>query len=94
VVLSSVGARCSCRVGAEYALTLGGDGMAVDRSGSTGRKEIEKLTKNEIDRRIERLIDEVAGLPEEWERSAEANQPRWIAPSELVRRLRQFIVYN
>jgi hypothetical protein len=68
--------------------------MALDSSGTVCGEEIVALTKNELDRRIERLIDEVAGLPDGWERSAEAQRPRWIAPADLVRRLRQFIVYN
>jgi hypothetical protein len=68
--------------------------MALDRSGTVCRQEIETLTKNELDRKIERLIDEVVGLPEERERCSDLHQPRWIAPADLVRRLRQFIVYN
>jgi hypothetical protein len=75
-------------------LTLGGDGMALDRSERLGQEEIRKLTKQEIDRRIQRVIDLVGDLPKEKERAADSHHPRWIAPAELVRRLRQFIVYN
>jgi hypothetical protein len=68
--------------------------MAINGSGTDCKQGIGKLTKNELERRIERLIDEVAGLSDEWERSSEAHQPRWISPADLVCRLRQFIVYN
>ena len=57
-----------------------------------GQPAIRTLTKKEIDQRIEELIKEVTVL-----RSGKANrssEPHWIAPAELVRRLRRFIVYN
>ncbi len=57
--------------------------------------EIRSLSKDEIDRRIDSLITEVTASvdDEEPERFGGCN-PRWIGASELVRRMRPFLVLN
>ena len=69
--------------------------MALSNGDRTAEGTIRTLTKQEIDRRIDDLVKEVA-LPREVDACAPAEtaQPRWIAPAELVRRLRRFMVYN
>ncbi len=56
------------------------------------------LSKQQIDRRIERLMSEIAaaGLdaPEEGATSTETLRPRPIRPAELIRRLRPFVSLN
>jgi hypothetical protein len=67
--------------------------MGSDRGERIEEPAIRTLTKQEIDRRIEGLIREIALLREDAGEIG-ATQPRWIAPAELVRRLRRFVVYN
>jgi len=67
--------------------------MAADRGTRVGQPAIRTLTKQEIDRRIEDLIREIALLRDDADDGSSAH-PRWIAPAELVRRLRRFVVYN
>lgn len=59
---------------------------------------IRPLSKQEIDRRIELLVSEVAAMTESGERREvdpdAAVRPRWISAGELVRRLRPFVVHN
>jgi hypothetical protein len=63
--------------------------MAVEKG------SIRTLTKQEIDRRIDDLIREVATLRDgDGGEPEAAAHPQWIAPAELVRRLRRFMVYN
>ncbi len=53
------------------------------------------LTRDEIDRRMRDLLAEVAGRDlAAGEDTDEGMRPRWISPSELVRRIRPYIVYN
>ena len=69
--------------------------MPVERDDRVGQTEIRTLTKKEIDQRIEELIREVSVLQSGGGNgSPGGREPRWIAPAELVRRLRRFIVYN
>ena len=72
--------------------------MALDRRTETGRTAIRELTKQEIDRRIQGLVDDLAAL-----RRARAGtgseregapDPHWIEPGDLVRSLQRYIVYN
>ena len=53
------------------------------------------LSKDEIDRRIDTLAQQLAVTPDE-ERAdpAPSCRPRWISAAELVRRVRPFIVMN
>jgi hypothetical protein len=69
--------------------------MALNTTAKPDTTKIRRLTKREIDRRIRSLIDEVSA-PHEACRDMQDGplRPRWIAPSELVRRMRRFIVYN
>ena len=62
--------------------------MAVERETGVERTTGQRLTKQEIDRRIQRLTSRLAA-----ERS-DSLHPRWITPAELVRQLRPFVVYN
>ncbi|MCP3980475.1 MAG: hypothetical protein GY716_14330 [bacterium] len=57
-----------------------------------------RLTLQEIDERMQRLVEEVtavspAGEPPHLARAA-VMEPRWIDPAALVRRLRPFISNN
>jgi len=62
--------------------------MAATGDKSPYRAAVQKLTKQEIDRRIEQLAGQLAAG------SSSSRNPRWIAPAELVRRLRPFVVHN
>ncbi len=55
---------------------------------------IRPLTKQEIDRRIELVVSEVAALRNEKREEGDLFGPRWISAAELVRRMRPFIVLN
>lgn len=56
---------------------------------------IRRLTKHEIDRRIEQLVSVVTELCDNGAREdGDLLRPRWIAAGELVRRVRPFIVLN
>lgn len=60
-----------------------------------GRRDGRTLTKHEIDRRIERVLADVASLCDEAARlDGDLFRPRWISPRDLVRRVRPFIVLN
>lgn len=53
------------------------------------------LTKDEIDRRIDTLVQRLAvTTDEEGAGAAPSSRPRWISAAELVRRVRPFIVMN
>ena len=52
-----------------------------------------RLTKNEIDRRIDTLVEGLA-LDSCEPIGAESSMPRWIAASDLIDRMRPFIVLN
>jgi hypothetical protein len=53
------------------------------------------LTKEEIDRRIDTLVQRLAVTPDEERAEATPScRPRWISAAELVRRVRPFIVMN
>ena len=67
--------------------------MGSDRGERTSEPAIRTLTKREIDRRIESLIREIALLRDDADDGGSLH-PRWIAPAELVRRLRRYVVYN
>ena len=57
--------------------------------------EIRSLSKDEIDRRIGSVITEVtAALGDEGPEKFGGCGPRWICASELVRRMRPFLVLN
>jgi len=68
--------------------------MKQNREGRPVTETLKLLSKQEIDHRMQQVIDEVAasGFAE---RTAEASlQPRWITAAELVRRMRRFVIYN
>ena len=54
-------------------------------------RTVRALTKDDIDRRIETLVTQLAGPPDS---GAETPHPRWISSRELMRRLSPFIVLN
>ncbi len=57
--------------------------------------EIRSLSKDEIDRRIDSLITEVtASAGDEGPEEFGGCYPRWISASELVQRMRPFLVLN
>ena len=62
------------------------------------RQTFQLLSKREIDRRIERVMREVAERcgPAAESASSEARTPRpqWIEAREFVERMRPFLVYN
>jgi len=61
----------------------------------SARTTLRPLTKDEIDRRIDGLIQTVASAADEDEASSGTElQPRWISAAELVRRMRPFVVLN
>ena len=70
--------------------------MGLNRSRSEPSMDIRPLTKHELDRRLEQVIAEVAldRRPDESGPQDRKLKPRRIAPAELVRRMRKFIVYN
>ena len=70
--------------------------MGLKRSKSERSTELRPLTKHELDRRLEQLVAEIVhGRPrDESSRDDLDLKPRRIAPAELVRRMRKFIVYN
>jgi len=70
--------------------------MAVDRDTGARRAPFEPLSKQEIDRRIERLLAEIASSEREPDDLAEDGRlaPRWIEPAELVRRVWPFLSRN
>lgn len=62
-------------------------------------ERVRSLTTHEIDRRISRLVAEVAEHEDGLVAVAggcesDALRPRWISAAELVRRMRPFIVLN
>ena len=65
------------------------------RACRVSRERVRPLTKHEIDRRIDQMLSEFAESGDDSEREdGEALRPRWIAASELVRRMRPHIVLN
>jgi hypothetical protein len=59
------------------------------------RQTFRPLTKDEIDRRIDTLVQQIAVEPgEDRTDSSPDCQPRWISAAELVRRMRPFIGMN
>jgi hypothetical protein len=53
------------------------------------------LTKDEIDRRIDTLVQRLAVTPDgERADNTPCCRPRWISAAELVRRMRPFIALN
>ena len=56
---------------------------------------IRSLSKDEIDRRIDSLVTEMtAAASDEGPEEFGGCHPRWIMASELVRRMRPFLVLN
>jgi len=70
--------------------------MSLNRSKSRRSPGLRPLTKHELDRRLEQVVAELArGRPrEESSSDNEKLKPHRIAPAELVRRMRKFMVYN
>ena len=71
--------------------------MDSEQGTRVGTPAIRTLTKQEIDRRIDGLVREIALLrddPANEGGAEDALTPRWLPAAELVRRLRRFIVYN
>lgn len=70
--------------------------MAMFRPKAPERELLRPLTKQEIDRKVEAVVAEVTWIDSEVEdpKVSDALKPRWIAPAELVRRMRRFIIYN
>ena len=67
--------------------------MGANRPCAVESARMEPLTKQEIDRRIDDLVAEIAAGGTD-PLDGEPSRPRWIAPAELVRRLQPFIVHN
>jgi len=67
--------------------------MGANRPCGVESARIEPLTKQEIDRRIDDLVAEIAA-GEPGSSDGDTSRPRWIAPADLVRRLQPFIVHN
>jgi hypothetical protein len=61
----------------------------------TSRQAFRPLTKDEIDRRIDTLVQRIAEPPggERTDASPDC-RPRWISAAELVRRMRPFLGRN
>jgi hypothetical protein len=70
--------------------------MGLNRSKSERAPRLRPLTKHELDRRVEQVVAELAlDWPREAPGSDEDRLRPWrIAPADLVRRMRKFIVYN
>ena len=70
--------------------------MGLNRSKSERSTQLRPLTKHELDRRLEQLVAEIArGRPRDGSSRDDLElKPHRIAPAELVRRMRKFIVYN
>ena len=70
--------------------------MAIFRPKSPEGELLRPLTKQEIDRKVEAVVAEVTWIDSEPgdPKVSNALKPRWIAPAELVRRMRRFIIYN
>ena len=70
--------------------------MGSNHGGSSASERLRPLSFEEIDRRITVLAEELAG--EEGRRSSvppeRVARPRWIAPGELIHRLRPFLGDN
>lgn len=70
----------------------GGIQMDLEGTSLMERPALKHLSKEEIDRRIEKVITQViAGAEED---ADDPTRPRWITAAELVRRMRPFLVYN
>ncbi len=66
-----------------------------ERAGGVEHCGIRRLTKHEIDRRIEQLVCVITEICDSGAREdGDLLRPRWIAAGELVRRVRPFIVLN
>ena len=68
--------------------------MKQNHEGRSVTETLRALSKQEIDRRMQQLIDEVAASGSTGPTSESSLQPRWITAAELVRRMRQFVVYK
>ena len=72
--------------------------MRVKEATAVEIESMQRLTKQEIDRRIGHLAAELAAEIDDEEGDEEDEyeplHPRWISAAELVRRLRPFVVYN
>ena len=65
---------------------------ALKREGKSMPTTLHPLSRHEIERRINRLAAELArSYPAD---GGPANAPRWITASELIARVRPFLVYN
>jgi hypothetical protein len=70
--------------------------MGTGRSGLAAAP-FRPLTKQQIDRRIERLVSELLAVelgPQDPEDPSGRFRPRWICPAELIRRVRPFVSLN
>jgi hypothetical protein len=72
--------------------------MAVGGQTRTGRHTLRPLSKQEIDRRIEGVLSEVAAPHK---RDADPEHPEenelrpvWVSTAEFIRRMRAFLVSN
>ena len=72
----------------------GGARMKQNRQGRPVAETLRALSKEEIDHRMQQVIDEVAASGATGPSSESSVEPRWISPAELVRRMRRFVVYN
>jgi hypothetical protein len=72
--------------------------MAVLGQTRTGRHPLRPLSKQEIDRRIEGVLSEVAApnkrASDPEHREEDELRPIWISTAEFVRRMRAFLVSN
>ena len=65
------------------------------RGQSATRATCQPLTRREIERRIHEVVAEVASPADQSHGSgAGVEGLHWIAPSDLVRRMRQYLVFN
>ncbi len=67
--------------------------MGVGTSRAAGER-VRRLTKHEIDRRIEQLVGEIASACADGGPDGDRCRPRWLAPRDLVRHVLPLLVQN
>jgi hypothetical protein len=70
--------------------------MTVRTAEPQTRESLRSLSKDEIDRRIEKVLAQVASADGliDLDPDGDPLRPRWISTAEFVRRMRPFLVYN
>lgn len=64
--------------------------MSVERTKTLMAADLQLLTKDEIDLRLERLFGEIAAQSP----NAQALEPRWISYAEFARRVQRYLSPN